>query len=219
MTIEHLLFVLMAVAMAGGFFVYMIRISSTSLSSAEGAVIYPEEQPQILELKCYTDHGYLFVESGGLEGTINYRLEDFNGTIVKDSSVDVNISDYGAVYFGSLMEKGKNYMLRIYTPYWSISDSCTANVHDDAVMYLAFDEDSGTTAEDFAGDNDGTLSGYNDGTVNGANWTTGYSGSALISSICFLMALFMALSSGFGVKKKAGMTRPLVMVIGPWPGA
>lgn len=130
-------------------------------------------------MNCYTDHGYIIVESGGLEGTINYRLKDFNGTIIKDSSVIVNISDYGTIYFGSVMEKGKNYMLRIYTPYWSISDSCTANVHDDAVLYLAFDENSGTIAEDFAGDNDGTLSGYIDGTIYGANWTTGHIGNAL----------------------------------------
>lgn len=53
-----------------------------------------------------------------------------------------------------------------------ISSPASAFLHDSLVVYLPFDEGSGTVAKDYSGNN-------NNGAITGATWTTGKYGSAL----------------------------------------
>ena len=179
LSLEVVLIGLLAVASAGVFFTSMLRIIANTQSQASLAVIYPEEPPQIVSLRCFLDYGYATIQTSRIQGAVRYRVKYTNGTLLKDSSTDVNITDNGKIYFGALMDRGGIYSVEFYIPKWSVSETCVPRVHDDAIFYLPLDEGLGTSVEDYAGSNDGTLYGHNDGNVSGATWTTGHSGGAL----------------------------------------
>ena len=171
LSVEMVLIGLISVAAAGLLFASVLRLTVDTESKAAQAIIYPEEPPQILSIRCFLDHGYATVETENLVGTIRYRVTHTNGTLVKDAETNANLSTNGRVYFGALMERDERYSVRLYAPDWSVTETCTSRVHDDAVLYYAFDEGTGTSVEDIAGGNTGEVSG--------AGWTEGKRGSAL----------------------------------------
>ena len=173
LSLEILLLIFLAIAGVGAFFMFFNRLSTTALSSAEQSIIYPELAPNLLSLDCYTDHGRAeFLTDKKLEGSVNYEVKHLNGTLVKQGTLTFNFTDYGTIYFGALMDRGRQYSVRFYTPSWSLVDACTAEVHDGAVVYLALDDGSGTTASDLS-------TSKNTASVNGATWTSGKRGGAL----------------------------------------
>jgi|GEM_PF-6682228 len=179
LSMESVLLVLLVVAAISGFFVFLRGTITDSQSATESAMIYPEEPPQILTLRCFLDHGYFLLNVDRLKGDLNYRVKNSAGVNVKTGTTSVDIVGNGKIYFGALLERDKRYVVEIYTTKWSISDTCTARIHDDAVSYFSFDEGTGTTANELASDNDATFSGYNDGVVVGSSWTTGKYNGAL----------------------------------------
>lgn len=116
--------VLLVVAALGVLFVFIMRINTKAISGAEAALVYPETPPQILSVTCYTTYGHVAVAEE-LNGTIYYRVTNLNGTQVADSSLTVNIADYGIINFTADMEDGSYYSLRLFTPDWSVTETCT----------------------------------------------------------------------------------------------
>ncbi len=119
-----ILLVLLTVVAVGSFFFFLTRLSSKVITGAESAVIYPETPPQILSIKCYTTYGSVAVAED-LNGTINFRVKNLNGTIVNSSTITVAISSYGTFNFTAPMEDGNYYEVRFFTPKWSVSETCT----------------------------------------------------------------------------------------------
>ena len=125
-TLETVLLVLLGIAVVGIISVFLMRVSNTSLSTAEGTMIYPELPPQILSLNCYTTYGEAFIEVDSLIGKVRFRVSNLNGTLVTDSSIDVNVSEYGNFNFTANMEVDGRYLVKFYVPKWEVSDTCIA---------------------------------------------------------------------------------------------
>ena len=179
LSLEMVLLGLLAVGAAGLLFTNVLRIATQTQSQSSRAIIYPEEPPQIVSLRCFLDHGYVIINTDRLKGTVRYRVKFINETLVRDSSATVDITTSGKVYFGAGMDRGGIYSVEFYTPKWSVSDTCTTRVHDDAIFYLPLDEGSGAATDDPANDNEAALSGYSDGAICGSNWTVGNMSYAL----------------------------------------
>ncbi|MBR9689618.1 MAG: LamG domain-containing protein [Candidatus Altiarchaeota archaeon] len=179
LSVQSMLILLLALSIAAGFFVYMVKLSTGSLSQTEKLRVYPEVPPQILSTQCYTDHGYIAVDSDGLSGDLLYTVENLNGTRVKTGVVNVNITDYGGFYFSALMEHGNSYSVRLYTPKWSITDVCTPKYDGGLIFYLPLDEGYGLTVSDDLSDETGTLIGNLSGDIVGATRVSGHLGGAL----------------------------------------
>ena len=124
---ETILLVLLGLALVGSIYVTLTRISTTSLSSAEQTIIYPENPPQILNINCYnSSYGEAFVEIDSLVGNVRYRVDNMNGTLVIDGVVNLSISEYGNFNFSANMTIDGRYLIKFYTPRWSVSDTCIA---------------------------------------------------------------------------------------------
>jgi len=119
-----MLIVLLVVVAVGGFFLFLNRITTTGIAASQEALVYPEREPQILDLKCYASYGHVAIAEG-LNGTINFRLRNLNGTMVNSSTLTVDIVSYGIINFTAAMEDGNYYELRLFTPKWSVSETCT----------------------------------------------------------------------------------------------
>ncbi len=124
---ETVLLVLVGIALVGTIYVSLTRISTSTISSTEQIMIYPENPPQILNINCYNStYGEAFVEIDSLVGNVRYRVSNMNGTLVTDDVVSVNISEYGRFNFTANMELDGRYLIKFYTPKWSVSDTCIA---------------------------------------------------------------------------------------------
>ena len=119
-----MLIVLLVMVAVAGFFLFINKLVTTGISGTEKSLVYPENPPQIIDFKCYTSYCHVAIAEG-LNGTINFRLKNLNGTEVNASILNVNIASYGILNITGNMEDGSYYELRLFTPKWSISDTCT----------------------------------------------------------------------------------------------
>jgi hypothetical protein len=177
------LLLLIAVASATVFFGYINTLRADMTSAGEQQMVELEIPPKLLALVCYSGYGYMYLSlSQGqdkIEGTAFYSVETDKGAFVKEGFINISMEEPTKVYLPVLFDTDEKYRVSLSGKKWEIYEYCWP-VNDPYMMvYLPFDEGSGTTAEDFATDDDGSLSGRDDGTVYGANWTTGRIGSAL----------------------------------------
>jgi len=153
------LLVILAIASAGAFFLYFNRVTGKTLSSAEPNIIYPEKPPQLGSIDCFPGYAkvtLLDLSGEGIAGTVRYIVK--SGGKVVTGTRNVNISETGTLYLPVPGDVNDVVSVKIYTPYWSISDSCTVLRDDNLVLWLKFDEGSGTAVEDASGnENDGTI--------------------------------------------------------------
>ncbi|MBR9680563.1 MAG: LamG domain-containing protein [Candidatus Altiarchaeota archaeon] len=177
LSLQTVLIILMGISAAGGFFYFFINLSSDTLAESQKLLIYPKEPIQILRTKCYSDFGVVILSS--VEGDLLYTLDELNGKEIDRGVLSVNISELGEVVFGAPMDKGKQYTLRLYTPTWSITDTCTSTYDKDLAFFMPLDEGIGTNLDEKINNNDGTFSGGLDGSIIGASVTSGYEGDAL----------------------------------------
>jgi hypothetical protein len=124
LSVETVLMVLLVVVAIGAFFAFLMRITTKVISGTQEVLIYPENAPQILSINCYATYGYVAIAED-LNGTINFRVRNLNGTTVNTSSLTVDISGYGVINFTAPMEDGSYYEVRFYTPKWSVSETCS----------------------------------------------------------------------------------------------
>ena len=178
LSIQVILIFLLGITAAGGLLNFILNLSTDTLAETEKIISYPEIEPQILSLKCFTTYGYVAVNSEKLEGTILYEIKN-STNLVKKGELDINITDFGTIYFGGLMNQGLTHTVRFFTPKWSITETCNSNYHKDLQFYTPFNEGVGTAVSDKVNYHTGTMYGTFLGAITGSQKVTGYSGSAL----------------------------------------
>ena len=124
MIMQLLLIALLAIAGASSIFILLNRMNRDTLSTAEKIIIYPKEPPQIAYFECHTGYGYVYLYADNFNGKVNFQIKDLKGNLVNDSSLTVNITNLGGFYFNTSMNETTHYILKLYTPNWSVSDSC-----------------------------------------------------------------------------------------------
>jgi hypothetical protein len=124
LSIETMLIVLLAMAAVAGFFLFVNRLVTIGLSGSEKSLVYPENPPQIIDFKCYASYAQVAIAEE-LNGTINFRLKNLNGTEINASTLTANIASYGILNITGNMEDGSYYELRLFTPKWSVAETCT----------------------------------------------------------------------------------------------
>ena len=181
--ITTLLLLLLAIAASTMFFGYLNRLRTDIVSEGESQLIELEIPPKLISLICYENYGYMLLSlsqgQGTVSGNVYYTVGLDTGQIVKEGFVDVTLQDSTEVYVPYLFDADERYQVTLGAKGWKLSDYCNPISDPHMALYIPFDEGSGTTAGDFAGGNNGTLTGYSDGTITDAVWTTGHSGTAL----------------------------------------
>ena len=179
--ISTALLLLLAVGSIGALTVYLFRIQTKSQTAGETAIIYPKTPPMLGEIFCYPGYGYVVLvdtTGKGVNGTINYFVEVkdsvTNARRVAKGNNTLNISKMGSFYFGIPGDVGDVVSLRLYTPYWETTASCIVKRDENLVLWLKFDEGSGTSVGDSSKHgNDGTLHTYSGNILSGWGYRRG----------------------------------------------
>jgi len=144
-----------------------------------------EIPPKLITLSCYDVYGCAYVNTAEkLVGKMRYTVMDDRGQeVLRSGLIDVNVSGAGKICFPMPLNASGWYWVKLGTEKWEIFERCKVREDPTLVLYLKFDEGSGTVAHDSSGyGNDGTLFDANTSNSDGntpPQWVSGIYGYAL----------------------------------------
>ena len=184
-TMAFVLLLLLGITAGGGFYLYLNRIQSKVMSKSSEIMVEAEIPPKLITLSCYDVYGCAYVNTAEkLVGKMRYTVMDDRGQeVLRSGLIDVNVSGAGKICFPMPLNASGWYWVKLGTEKWEIFERCKVREDPTLVLYLKFDEGSGTVAHDSSGyGNDGTLFDANTSNSDGntpPQWVSGIYGYAL----------------------------------------
>jgi len=168
---------LVALVTSLSFFSYFNRLRAEMVSSGEERVAELEVPPKLISLVCYSGYGYMYLSpSQGqreISGRVLLTVYKDTGELVKEKFIDLSLSGPEKLYLPVFFNTSERYLVLLSARKWRISEYCSPINDPNMVLYLPFDEGSGSTAGD---DSDYE----NDCTISGGSWGNGVVGGALV---------------------------------------